>query len=293
MTRYQKEGERMKRPLITLYTPGNRKEFIEKGAKYNPDAIIVDLEDAVAIDVKEKVRWEVADLIPKLNVPCLVRVNSEPQYLEEDLKAVVSRHIYGVILPKAESVQLIRTVDDILNNLEKERNLPSNSVKLLLLIETALCVERCFEVASAAARVDTVVFGSAEDGDLQRDLKCSWSIEGTELLYARSKVLLDARAAGLKYVLDGAFSNIKNDEALRKDCTLSKRLGYDGRTLIHPKQLSIAREVYLPTEQELQYYRRLVAAFEEAESKGLAAISFEDRLVDYAMYRKAKEFLSG
>jgi citrate lyase subunit beta/citryl-CoA lyase len=283
----------MKRPLMTLYTPGNRREFVEKAAKYNPDAIIVDLEDAVPIDLKERVRWEVAELIPTLAVQSLVRINSEPQYLEEDLKAVVSKHIYGVILPKAESVQLIRSVDDILNRLEKERHLPSNSVKLLLLIETALCVERCFEVASAASRVDSVVFASAEDGDLQRDLKCSWSVEGTEMLYARSKVLLDARAAGLKYVLDGAFSDIKNDDALRKDCLLSKRLGYDGRTLIHPKQLAIAREVYLPTPQELEYYKRVVAAFKEAESKGLAAISFEGRLVDYAMYRKAKEFLAG
>ena len=282
----------MKKPLITLYTPGNRKEFLEKAVNYDLDAIIVDLEDTVPINLKETVRWEVADLIPKLDVQCLVRINSEPQYLEEDLKAVVSKHIYGVVLPKAESVQLIRTVDDILKRLEKEKNLPSNSIKLLLLIETALCVQRCFEVASAAARVETVIFGSAEDGDLQRDLKCSWSVEGIELLYARSKVLLDARAAGLKYVLDGAFSDINNDDALRKDCILSKRLGYGGRTLIHPKQLSIAREAYLPTPQELEYYKRLIVAFKEAESKGLAAIFFEGRLVDYAMYRKAKEFLS-
>jgi citrate lyase subunit beta/citryl-CoA lyase len=282
----------MKRPLITLYTPGNRKEFVEKGAKYNPDALIVDLEDAVPRDLKEKVRLEVAELIPKLGVPCLVRVNNEPQFLEGDLRAVVSQHLYGVLLPKAESVELIKWVDWVMSGLEKEKNLPSNSVRLLLLIESALGVAKCFEVASATARVDTVVFASAEDGDLQRDLRCSWSVEGTEMLYARSKVLLDARAAGLKYVLDGAFSDIKNDEALRKDCILSKRLGYDGRTLIHPKQLTIAREVYLPSLQEVEYYKRLVTAFKEAESKGLAAISFEGKLVDYAMYRKAREFLS-
>jgi citrate lyase subunit beta / citryl-CoA lyase len=282
----------MKRPLITLYTPGNRRDFVEKAAKYNPDAIIVDLEDSVAIDVKEKVRWEVAEYIPKLGIQCIVRVNSEPEYLEEDLKAVVSRHIYGVILPKADSVQLIRTVDDILTGLEKERNLPANSMKLLLLIETALCVVKCFEVATAAPRVDTVIVGSAQDADLQRDLKSDWSIEGTEMLYARSKVLCDARAAGLKYVLDGAFSDIKNDENLRKDCILSKRLGYDGRTLIHPKQLAIAREVYLPSPQEVEYYTRLVAAFKESEAKGVGAVSFEGKLVDYAMYKKALAFIS-
>ena len=282
----------MKRPLITLYTPGNRREFIEKGAKYNPDALIVDLEDAVPRDLKEKVRVEIADLIPKLGVPCLVRVNNEPQFLEGDLKAVVSQHLYGVLLPKAETAEQIKWVDGVMSGLEKERHLPSNSVRLLLLIESALGVAKCFEVASAAARVDTVVFASAEDGDLQRDLRCAWSVEGTEMLYARSKVLLDARAAGLKYVLDGAFSDIKNDDALRKDCILSKRLGYDGRTLIHPKQLAIAREVYLPSPQEVEYYKKLVTAFKEAESKGLAAISFEGKLVDYAMYRKAREFLS-
>lgn len=282
----------MKRPLLTLYTPGNRKEFIEKGAKYNPDALIVDLEDAVPRDLKEKVRGEIAELIPKLGVPCLVRVNNEPQFLEGDLKAVVSQHLYGVLLPKAEMPEQIKWIDGVMSGLEKERHLASNSIRLLLLIESALGVAKCFEVASAAARVDTVVFASAEDGDLQRDLKCAWSVEGTEMLYARSKVLLDARAAGLKYVLDGAFSDIKNDEALRNDCILSKRLGYDGRTLVHPKQLTIAREIYLPSPQEVQYYKRLVAAFKEAESKGLAAISFEGKLVDYAMFRKAKEFLA-
>jgi citrate lyase subunit beta / citryl-CoA lyase len=282
----------MKKPLITLYTPGNRKEFIEKGAKYNPDALIVDIEDAVPRDLKEKVRGELTELIPKLGVPCLVRVNNEPEFLEKDIKAVVSQHLYGVLLPKAETAEQIKWVDGVMSGLETEKHLPPNSVRLLLLIESALGVAKCFEVASAAARVDTVVFASAEDGDLQRDLKCAFSVEGTEMLYARSKVLLDARAAGLKYVLDGAFSNIKDDEALRKDCILSKRLGYDGRTLIHPKQLAIAREVYLPGPEEVEYYKRLITAFKEAESKGVAAISFEGKLVDYAMYRKAKEFLA-
>jgi citrate lyase subunit beta/citryl-CoA lyase len=282
----------MKYPLITLYTPGNRREFVDKAKKYNPDAIIIDLEDSVPVHLKEQVRGEVAAYIPELGVNCLVRVNSEPEYLENDLKAVVSKHIYGIVIPKADSVALIKKVDDILTALEKERNLPVNSIKLLLLIETALCVLRCYEVATAAARVDTVVFGSAENADLQRDLKCAWSLEGTEMLYARSKVLLDARAAGLKYVLDGAFSDIKNNEALKEDCTLSKRLGYDGRTLIYPKQLDVARAVYMSSAEDLAYYARLVTAFEEAEAKGLAAVSFEGKMVDYAMYKNAKTALT-
>ncbi len=281
-----------KPPLITLYTPGNRPEFIEKASKYHPDAIIIDLEDAVPVDLKEKVRKQLSTLLPNLPRQCLVRVNGEPEYLEKDLKAVACPQVYGVVIPKADSVPLIKKADRILSRLEKERKMAKNSIKLFLLIETALCVYRCFEVATAAARIESVIFGSAEDADLQRDLNCAWSIEGTELLYARSKVLLEARAAGLPYVLDGAFSNIHDDELLRQDCILSKRLGYDGRTLIHPKQLAIAREIYAPSSQELEYHARLIRAFEEAEAQGLAAITFEGKLVDYAMYKKAKTLLS-
>ncbi len=166
------------------------------------------------------------------------------------------------------------------------------SIKLLLLIETALGVARCLDVATAAKRVETVAFGSAEDGDLQRELKCAFSIEGPELLYSRSKVLVDARAAKLPYVLDGAFSDLTNEKTLRADCLLSKRLGYDGRTLVHPQQLGPAREIYLPRPEEIDYYTRLVNAFEAAEAAGKAAIQLEGKLIDYAMYKKAKTFLA-
>ena len=145
--------------------------------------------------------------------------------------------------------------------------------------------------ATASPRVESVSFGSAQDGDLQGDLQCAWSLEGTELLYARSKVLLDARAARLPYVLDGAYSDIKNDDALRTDCQLSKRLGYDGRTAVHPQQVAVIRDTYAASAEELNYYRRLIAAFEVAEADGSAAISLDGKLVDYAMYKKAQTFL--
>ena len=111
------------------------------------------------------------------------------------------------------------------------------------------------------------------------------------MLYARSKVLLDSRAAGMHYVLDGAFSDIGNEDALRADCTLSKRLGYDGRTLVHPRQIAVARKAYSPNEKEIAYYTKVVATFEEAEAKGIAAIKVEGKLIDYAMYKMAKAFI--
>lgn len=280
-----------KRPLITLYTPGNRPDLIEKSARFEPDGIVIDLEDSVPLDLKAKARQDVAEILPRVTPLALVRVNSEPQFLEDDLNAVVSEHIYGIGLPMAETVEQVENADRIITGLERERGLEPDSVKLLLLIETARGVAKCFDVCTAARRVESVVFGSAEDGDLQRDLHCAFSVDGPELNYSRSRVLVEARAAGLPYVLDGAWSGVQDLDGLRAECTLSRRIGYDGRTLIHPKHVAIAREAYEPNPDEIQYYTRLLEAFEEAEKKGLAAINFEGKLVDYAMYKKAKLFL--
>lgn len=283
--------DRKKRPLITLYTPGNRPDLIEKAARFEPDGIVIDLEDSVPTQLKEKARQEVTDILPRVDTMALVRVNSEAQFLEDDLTAVVSEHIYGIGLPMAESVEQVENTDRIITRLERERGLEPDSIKLLLLIETARGVAKCFDLCSAAKRVESVVFGSAEDGDLQRDLHCAFSIDGPELNYSRSRVLVEARAAGLPYVLDGAWSGVQDLDGLRAECTLSRRIGYDGRTLIHPKHVAIAREIYEPDPDEIGYYTRLIEAFEEAEKKGLAAINFEGKLVDYAMYKKAKLFL--
>lgn len=283
--------DRKKRPLITLYTPGNRPDLVEKAARFDPDGIVIDLEDSVPIDLKGTARQQVAEILPRLETMNLVRVNSEAQFLEDDLTAVVSEHIYGIGLPMAETVEQVENADRVITRLERERGLEPDSVKLLLLIETARGVAKCFDLCSAAERVESVVFGSAEDGDLQRDLHCTFSIDGPELNYSRSRVLVEARAAGLPYVLDGAWSGVQDLDGLRAECTLSKRIGYDGRTLIHPKHVAIAREVYEPNPDDIAYYTRLLEAFEEAEKKGLAAINFEGKLVDYAMYKKAKLFL--
>ena len=284
-------GAKLKYPLISLFTPGNRPDLIRKASKYGPDAIVIDLEDAVPISLKAKARDDVRELLPALDITAVVRVNSEAEHLEADLRAVVSKHIHGVILAMADRVDLVERADQLITMLERERGLEPQSVKLFLSIETALGVMRCFELATAAKRIETVVFGSAEDGDLQRNLQCDWSATGTEMLYARSKVLLEARAAQLPFVLDGAFSRIDDEAALRADCTLSKRLGYNGRTVIHPRQVAIAREIYAPKAEEIAYYTRLISAFEAAEAQGIAAISLEGRLVDYAMYKKAQAFL--
>jgi len=242
--------------------------------------------------MKSEVRENISkNVIPNLSITALVRVNSEKEFLEDDVRAVTQKNIYGIALPMAESVSQVKFVDEIISDEEAKKGLEKNSIKLLLLIETALGVIKCFDICSAAERVESIVFGSAQDGDLQRDLRSDWSIDGFELNYSRSRSLVEARAAKMPYVLDGAYGGINDLEGLRAECELSKRLGYDGRTLIHPSHIKVAREAYEPDPKEIDLYTRMVAAFEDAEKKGQAAITFENKLVDYAMYKKAKDFI--
>lgn len=281
-----------KKPLITLYTPGNKPELIEKASRFEPDGIIIDFEDAVPLNMKSEVRENISkNVIPNLSITALVRVNSEKEFLEHDVRAVTQKNIYGIALPMAESVSQVKFVDEIISDEEGKKGLEKNSIKLLLLIETALGVIKCFDICRAAERVESIVFGSAQDGDLQRDLRSDWSIDGFELNYSRSRSLVEARAAKMPYVLDGAYGGINDLEGLRAECELSKRLGYDGRTLIHPSHIKVARKAYEPDPKEIDLYTRMVAAFEDAEKKGQAAITFENKLVDYAMYKKAKDFI--
>ena len=278
-------------PLITLYTPGIKLDLARKAEKYNPDAIIIDLEDTVPPAQKEEVRNQVAELIPELTNPPLVRVNNDNEFLEDDLRSIITTNTRGVLLPKVENTSKLQFVDSIMSASERELGIEENSVKLILLLESALGVMRCYELSSLLPRIESVAFGSAEDGDLQTDLGCSFSIEGPELLYARSRVLLEARAAKLPYVLDGAFSGIDDLEGFKEDCKVSRRLGYDGRTLVHPAQIPPAKEIYSLSKEQIEHYQRVIIEFEESEKLGNASIKVDGKLVDYAMYNQAKILL--
>ena len=281
----------MSYPLITLYTPGIKLELARKAEKYNPDAIIIDLEDTVPPDRKIEVRNQVAQLIPILPNPPLVRVNNDNNYLKDDLKAVITSNTKGILLPKVETTENLRTVESVISGCEASQGLEKNSIILILLLESALGVMRCYELASFLPRIESVSFGSAEDGDLQTDLGSAFSIDGTELLYARSKVILEARAAKLPYILDGAFSGIDDLDGLREDCRLSRSLGYDGRTLVHPGQIEVARSIYTISDEQAAYYQKVIREFEISSKAGNAAIKVDGKLVDYAMYNQAKSIL--
>jgi citrate lyase subunit beta/citryl-CoA lyase len=288
------------KPIRTaLFAPGSKDRVMAKALESGADAVILDLEDSVPVAAKAEARGLVAKVIDGVAAAnrsgpgVFVRVNAAATgMLGDDLLAVVRPGLDAIFLPKVETVAEVELATSYLDRYEAARSVHYRTVEIILMIESALGVYRCYDLVTASPRVASACIGVAQDGDLQTDLGCGWSVEGTELLYARSKVLLDTRAAGKLYPLDGVFSNLADEEALIKDTRLSARLGYVGRTVIHPKQIEPVRRAYAVPETEIAYYSKVVKEFEAVEKTGVAAITIDGKLVDYAMFQRAKRVLT-
>jgi citrate lyase subunit beta/citryl-CoA lyase len=279
-----------------LFAPGTKENVMAKALASDADAVILDLEDSVPTDSKAQARSLVAKALaaPRSGSQvATVRINAVDTGLHsEDLAAIVQPGLDAIILPKAETEKGVVGVASEIESLERAQGMKAGSVEILFQIETALGVYRCFDLLKASPRVAGLCFGSARDGDLQTDLGCAWSPEGLELLYARSKVLLDTRAAGRHLqALDGVFGDLNDEAQLVADSVLSARLGFTGRQAIHPKQIAPIRRAYAVPAVEAAYAEKVVAEFKAAESKGIAAITVDGKLVDYAMYKRALDTL--
>ncbi len=288
----------MKPVCTALFAPGIKERVMTKAMESGTDAVILDLEDSVPLADKAAARALVAktidDAAGRDDAPAVwVRVNAAAtEFLDGDLEAVVRPGLDVVLLPKAETIEDVQRTAAAIERHETAHKMKAESVAIVPMIESALGVRNCFDLIMASPRVAATCFGSARDGDLQTDLGCAWSIEGTELLYARAKVLLDTRAAGSQLIpFDGVFSDLNDEAGLIADSKLSARLGYVGRTVIHPKQIAPVRQAYAVPESEVAYYRKVVAEFEAAEKAGSAAITVDGKLVDYAMFQRARRVL--
>jgi citrate lyase subunit beta/citryl-CoA lyase len=291
----EKEVATMSGPRSLLFVPANRADMLAKAPSYGADALIFDLEDSVPLAEKPKARELAREYIEKhkANNSIYVRVNSiETGMLQEDLEAVGSDGLPGVKLPKATSAETIRLVDAILTGLEQKHGLAHETIEIEPALETAKGVWFAYEIASASSRVRSVSTGTAQDGDLQTDIGYTWTAEGDEVLYIRCRVLLAARAAGVEHVLDGGYSNVRDPEGLRICCEAARKLGYRGKPALHPNQIATINRIFTPTAQELDYYRRVIEAFDAAVARGSAATTVDGKLVDYAMAGMAKRVIA-
>ena len=271
-----------------LFTPGHRLDMVEKAARSGTDAVIVDLEDAVSVDKKPLARSNLKELPPS-PVPYYVRTNAaETGLLWDDVNAAGAAEVVGIVLPKAEDPGVFNEIDGVLTKLERASGKREGSVTVIPLIESALGVRLTYEIAMASSRVECVMFGSGEQGDLVADLGVEWTPEGTGLMHARSQVLLSSRAAGVLYPIEAVFMDFRNLDALRVESELARTLGYTGKVAIHPAQIPVINDVFTPSAEVVEYQRKVLAAFERAEAAGEASIAVDGKMVDYAVARVAR-----
>lgn len=282
-----------------LFIPGSSEKMVGKGPTIEADAALFDLEDSVAPQMKEAarelVRAGIAETSSSPGGPStiLVRVNDvESGMLEEDIAAIAVEGLDGIFLPKPESAADVRAADALLSKYERERGLEEGGVGVIAQIESAPGVVHCYDICKAADRVVGVNLGSAEDADLCRSLGATWTEDGTTLLYTRSKVLVEARAAALPHPTDGVYMRLQDDDGCRADAEFAKKLGYTGKAAIHPRQVPIFNDVYSPSEEEVSYYTEMAEAYREGEAQGLGAVSFQGKMIDIAMVKHADNVLA-
>ncbi len=273
-----------------LYVPGNNRRFLEKAASLDIDVAIIDLEDSVPQSEKQGARAiarEATDLLAAKGIDVFIRINALPTDLAvDDIRATVGSHLRGFVVPKIEGPEDVSRVEEILSPIEANRDSPG--FEILPLIESAIAVVRAFEIARASPRIVALVFGAF---DFTFDMRTNWSKEGTEYEFARQKLPIDARAAGV-YAIDTVYPDLEDEEGLAKDSEVAKRLGYTGKTIIHPKQIAVVNSTFSPTKSELEWARRVIDAYEPALRQGKGAISLDGKLVDMVHYRRAQEILA-
>ena len=274
-----------------LFAPGNHVRRVEKALTLGADAVILDLEDAVANAEKAATRAAVVEAFRRpRRCQGYVRVNSlGTQWCHGDFLAVASAGVDGIVLPKVESASDLKTAEWLLKSLERERGLPEGGIDLIPIIETALGFSNIASIARAGTRARRLAFGA---GDFTLDVGLTWSIEETELLPYRTAFVVESRAAGLEPPIDTVWVALKDSDGFRRSVQRAKDLGFQGKMCIHPDQVPVVNDCFCPSQAELAHARRVIEGFAEAERKGLAAIQVDGQFVDYPIVYLAQRLIA-
>jgi len=276
------------RPLRSfLFAPGNHARRVEKALSLDADAVILDLEDAVATAEKPATREAVAAALERPRRGLLyVRVNAvDTEFCYGDLLAVVRPGLDGIILPKVESAAGLATIDWLLAQLERDRGLPPGGTDLIPIIETARGLDRLGAILVSGTRVRRVAFGA---GDFTLDVNMAWSRDEAELAHARAVIVTASRAAGIEAPLDTVWVELTDRDGLEASARTALGFGFQGKMCIHPDQIAVVNRVFTPSDEEIASAERIVAAFAKAEADGSAAIQLDGKFIDYPIVYRAR-----
>jgi len=271
-----------------LFVPGSNAAMISNTFIYKPDSIMFDLEDAVALKEKDSARILVAHALQHplyQEIETVVRVNPlDSEFGLNDLNAVVRAGVDVVRMPKTETAQDVVDMDLAITEIEKACGREVGSTKMLAAIESPLGITQANQIATASKRLNGFALGAEGFG---RNLKTERSPEGIELLFARCSILQAARAAGIQ-AFDTVYSNANNEEGFLKEAALIKQLGFDGKSLVNPRQIEFLHNLFAPTQKDVDQAEKIIAAAEEAERNGLGVVSLNGKMIDAPIIDRAR-----
>ncbi len=270
-----------------LYMPGSNARALDKGRGIPCDGIILDLEDAVAPDAKEQARKNILEAVSQGGYgkrELLLRVNGlSTPWGQADVAAAAKSGVHGVLVPKVESADMVRQVESVL-----DANGAPKDLAIWCMMETPRGILRAEEIADASPRLGGFVMGTS---DLTKDLHAVHTAMRLPMITSLGICLLAARAAGLA-ILDGVYLDLSDDEGFAASCRQGAELGFDGKTLIHPKTVAAANDAFAPTEEEIAYSKKIIAAHAEAEREGKGVLVVDGKLVENLHVANARRLVA-
>ena len=272
-----------------IFVPGNNLRFLEKAKTLDADIVCFDLEDSVPDDQKTNARKLIKSVLkskPHYKSSIFVRTNSPTSgKIPSDLKEIVQKGIDGIVIPKVNNVKEMKKIEKILSKLENARKI--KPIQIIPSIESSEGVVNTFGIASFGKRVSAVVFGVF---DLLNDLGVEYTKDSEGAKYSRRKIPVDAHAAGVA-VIDAIWQDLKDSKGLEKDCKIGKSLGYSGKSIIHPDQISVVHRLFHPNSSEILWAEKVCEIYPEFTKKGKGAITIDGKMIDEVHYKQAKALL--
>lgn len=281
--------ERLRRTM--MFVPGNNPGMMADAHIYGPDSIMLDLEDSVSMMEKDTARLLVYNALKTIDygdTEMVVRINPlNTPYGKKDIEAVVKAGVHVVRMPKTETADEVREVEAEIEKVEREIGAEGRT-RIMAAIESALGVVNAYDIAISSPRMMGIALGAE---DYCANLKTQRSKEGDELRLARETIVVAARAAGID-ALDTVFSNLNDMETFRREVEYIKTLGFDGKSIINPRQIEVVNEVFTPTEKDIEKAKAIVAAIKEAEKKGSGVIALNGKMIDRPVAIRAERTIT-
>ena len=281
--------EKLRRSM--MFVPGNNPGMLQNAGIYGADTIILDCEDAVSITEKDSARNLIFQAISDMNygTEVAVRINHiNTPFGWDDLKRILPAKPDLIRLPMCQGPEEIRQISDYISEAEHKNNFPAGSIKMMAAIETPKGLRQAYEIASASPRMVALAIGAE---DFIANLKTSRSKLGRELFAARGQLILAAREAGVQCI-DTVFSDINDEEGLLRELELIKEMGFDGKSVVNPRQVSVVHDFFAPTAKEIGHAEMVLAAYQEALEKKSGVISLNGKMIDLPIVARAERTLA-